>query len=124
MRNMNQTRESCSQECNVTQNNMQNSCNNCNAMQNNMQNAYSRRNVARGNMQKSCDGCNCEDISMKCSDPLRGMPIGIGYVPWQEWGCVYDYAEALSKATIFPSLDLPFYGCIPRSFQTNKGGNA
>lgn len=35
-------------------------------------------------------------------------PLAMAYVPMQQWDCVYDDAAALSRGTIFPSLDLPF----------------
>ena len=94
-------------------------------MNQNMGNCNSNRDAYKNRPANVCEKkCQCEDKSTKCNDPLRGMPIGIGYVPWQTWGRVYDYAEGLSRGTIFPPLDLPFYGCIPRGFHTNKGGNA
>lgn len=118
MRNMNQIPGNGSSRSN----NMQNSCGNCNVSQGNMANSFGGCNTSRNNnLRRNCD---CEDESTMSSDPLRGMPLAIGYVPWQQWGCIYDYAEALSRGTIFPPLDLPFYGCIPRGFHTNKGGNA
>lgn len=63
----------------------------------------------------------CEPHSSRYNDPLQGMPIGIGYVPWQEWGNLYDPARGLCAGTMFAPLDLPFYGCIPNSYRT-KGG--
>lgn len=110
MRNMNQTPGNCPSKCNPPQRQMSDCCGRYNSPQNRMSN--------------SCKKCHCEDKSTMCSDPLRGMPIGMGYVPWQEWGCVYNYDEGLSRGTIFPPLDLPFYGCIPRGLHTDKGGNA
>lgn len=38
------------------------------------------------------------------------MPIGMAYVPMQFWEKPYDNATALSRGTIFPSLDKPFIG--------------
>lgn len=35
-------------------------------------------------------------------------PIGMGYVPMQQWGAVYPPDTALQRGTIFPELDLPF----------------
>lgn len=37
-------------------------------------------------------------------------PIGMAYVPYQEWETPYDDVIALQRGTIFPSLDLPFIG--------------
>lgn len=43
-------------------------------------------------------------------------PIGMAYVPFQQWEQPYDEAMALSRGTIFPSLDLPWIGeeAVPR----------
>lgn len=71
----------------------------------------------------SC-GCNpdCDAGSSLYNDPLNGMATAIGYVPWQQWCKVYDLCKGLNQGTIFPSLDLPFYGCIPRGFSKGQGG--
>jgi hypothetical protein len=83
-------------------------------------NSFGRRNPA---MQSGC-GCGCtDDASSIQNDALRGLPVGIGYVPWQQWECVYNPDEGLARGTIFPSLDLPFYGCIPRGYYCSKGGH-
>ncbi len=37
-------------------------------------------------------------------------PIGMAYVPYQQWETPYDEAVAFSRGTMFPSLDLPFIG--------------
>ncbi len=78
----------------------------------------------QSSMPTPCNSCDCKDYTSAQNDPLRGMAIGIGYVPWQEWECIYNVEEGLSRGTIFPSLDLPFYGCIPRGYLCNKGGRA
>ena len=56
------------------------------------------------------------------NDQLRGMPLGMGYVPWQEWGKTYPPNEGLACGTIFPCLNLPFFGCIPRGYNNKRGG--
>ncbi|RHP84596.1 spore coat associated protein CotJA [Roseburia sp. AM59-24XD] len=48
------------------------------------------------------------------------MPLAIGYVPWQQWRKIYDPADGLANGTIFPELNLQFYGCIPQGCA--KGG--
>ena len=35
-------------------------------------------------------------------------PLAMAYVPFQQWGDVYDDNSALCKGTLFPELDLPF----------------
>lgn len=39
---------------------------------------------------------------------MAGMPIGMGYVPWQRWGQTYPLSQGFQRGTIFPELDLPF----------------
>lgn len=39
--------------------------------------------------------------------PAR-TPLAMAYVPFQEWGEVYDDDKALSCGTLFPDLKLPF----------------
>lgn len=75
-----------------------------------------RNGMAGCDAMKSCRENGCQD-----NDPLQGMPLGIGYVPLQQWGQVYCTEKALSRGTIFPPLDLPFCGCIPRGAY-RKGG--
>lgn len=40
----------------------------------------------------------------------ESTPIGMAYVPFQKWEQPYDDNIALSRGTIFPSLDKPFIG--------------
>ena len=35
-------------------------------------------------------------------------PPGMAYVPFQQWGKVYDAETGLCRGTMFPVLDLPF----------------
>lgn len=76
-----------------------------------------------GNDKPSC-GCNpgCDADSSLYNDPLKGMALAIGYVPWQHWCKVYDLCKGLQQGTIFPPLDLPFYGCVPRGYCKGQGG--
>ena len=43
--------------------------------------------------------CRCEDY-----------PIGMGYVPWQEFKNLYEPERGLHAGTIFIELDKPFTG--------------
>ena len=76
----------------------------------------------------SMSDCGCKEMSMKsdcgcasiphknncrCGDPnehMRHMPVGMGYVPMQQWEEMYDPATALCQGTAFPSLNLIFCG--------------
>ena len=37
-------------------------------------------------------------------------PVGMCYVPFQQWETPYAENVALERGTMFPSLDLPFCG--------------
>ncbi|MBQ3081537.1 MAG: spore coat associated protein CotJA [Clostridia bacterium] len=39
-----------------------------------------------------------------------GWVLAMAYVPWQEWGELYDEEKALCRGTLFPDLDKPFLG--------------
>ncbi len=69
------------------------------------------------NMNNNCDACGTarmmhphDDCGNSDRDELRGMPIAMGYVPWQNFGCTYEPMEGLRAGTIFPELEKPFYG--------------
>ena len=36
--------------------------------------------------------------------------VAMAYVPFQQWGDVYEPERALDAGTLFPDLDKPFYG--------------
>ena len=75
--------------------------------------------------QRDCMMTRCKNENCSChSDTLYGMPLGIGYVPWQRWSKLYDSSEALYHGTIFPELNLPFLGCIPKGWPNGRGGRA
>lgn len=38
----------------------------------------------------------------------ENMPIGMAYVPFQQWSEVYNEDEAFSNGTLFPELNFPF----------------
>ena len=69
-------------------------------------------------MTEGCDVCGetrmqhhrqCDDCSRK-QDKIMGMPLAMGYVPWQTFECTYEPMQGLHAGTIFPELDKPFYG--------------
>ena len=67
-------------------------------------------------MKEICDdGCarnhnHCDDDCNRGRDMLYGVPLTMAYVPWQNFECTYEPAQALKVGTIFPELDKPFYG--------------
>ena len=51
--------------------------------------------------------------SIRCESLMpfpQHTPIAMAYVPYQQWEKLYDDAVAISRGTIFPSLDKPFIG--------------
>ncbi len=50
--------------------------------------------------------CDCKDENKH----MRHMPVGIGYVPMQQWCSLYDPETALCQGTAFPELNLIFCG--------------
>ena len=67
-------------------------------------------------MPERCeDGCDrnrkpCNADASRGRDLLYGVPLTMGYVPWQKFECTYEPAQGLQAGTIFPELDKPFYG--------------
>lgn len=75
------------------------------------------------NVQRMMD--SCADDSANCgNDPIYGMPLAMGYVPWQQWRKIYNPEEGLCNGTIFPELNLQFFGCIPKGWPNGRGGRA
>lgn len=67
----------------------------------------SNRNYAR----RYAASCNKDNILRpENMETERKMPLGISYVPWQEFAKMYDPLKALHSGTAFPELDLPFCG--------------
>ena len=73
-------------------------------------------------MARTMKECQNDPANSCNGDPLYGMPLAIGYVPWQKWCKTYEPCEGLANGTIFPELDLQFYGCIPQGWACKKGG--
>lgn len=38
----------------------------------------------------------------------KDTPLGMAYVPYQQWGEVYNSGDALENGTLFPDLRFPF----------------
>ena len=41
---------------------------------------------------------------------LNQFPLGMAYVPMQQWGELYDHETAICEGTAFPCLNLIFCG--------------
>lgn len=50
---------------------------------------------------------NCYEKQESCIDKF---PVGMTYVPWQNWNQIYEFDKALHSGTLFPELDKPFIG--------------
>lgn len=64
-------------------------------------------------MEKKYTPDMCEMRHMEpMIDPrvVDNFPVGMAYVPWQNWQNVYSHDVGLNRGTIFPDLDLPFLG--------------
>ena len=91
--------------------------NNMNSMMHQREMMYQRdMRMPRTRMPEPCNnGCDmnrkpCDDDCSQDRDMIYGMPLAMAYVPWQRFGCTYEPEQALQAGTIFPELDLPFYG--------------
>jgi len=62
----------------------------------------------------SC-GCGYKQKSMSDMlpvhyDSIDNFPVGMCYVPWQQWNQIYDLEKGFHCGTIFPELNKPFLG--------------
>ena len=92
--NMNMTRGNCGKNTCT-----KNACTNDNYVNNNCVNSgCSNNNCINGGYSNN----NCRE--------MKNYPIGMAYVPWQEWKNVMPAKEGICYGTIFSELVLPFYG--------------
>lgn len=49
------------------------------------------------------EGCNIRPFPEK-------TPVGMAYVPYQQWNDLYTADEGFIRGTLFPELDYPFKG--------------
>ncbi len=54
--------------------------------------------------------CSTNGLTVPSGRFPEDTPLAMAYVPFQQWEETYAENVALAKGTIFPSLDLPFYG--------------
>ena len=52
----------------------------------------------------------CYMRECNASNRCDAYPIGMAYVPWQNFKDIYDIDRGLSAGTIFAELDKPFMG--------------
>lgn len=65
---------------------------------------FSSRSMHAGTYQSSSIS-GCPGVS---AGHIENLPIGMGYVPMQQWQQIYNLEQGLTRGTIFPELDLPF----------------
>ena len=87
--------------------------------------SYGSCGMNEAEMERMMQQCEKDSAQRGC-DALYGMHLAMGYVPWQEWGRTYEPAEGIGCGTIFPELNLPFLGCVPRDCGcgARRGGRA
>lgn len=52
-----------------------------------------------------------DDVSTNPLSPFpEQTPIGMAYVPYQQWDEIYEANEGFCRGTMFPMLDYPFKG--------------
>lgn len=61
-------------------------------------------------MNKCYESGETYSCRQKKADPLSGMPLAMGYVPWQHLSTIYEPDQALREGTMFPELRKPFGG--------------
>ncbi len=54
--------------------------------------------------------CGCQDNCQDGNPHMRHFQLGMGYVPMQEWGDLYDLEVGYCQGTIFPDLNFVFCG--------------
>lgn len=65
----------------------------------------------RTNTASTYTGCGCNEKMTRSDDYcIDQFPIGMAYVPWQQFRDLYDPHVGLSRGTFFKELDYPFYG--------------
>lgn len=57
-----------------------------------------------------CTVRNVDEMHQEYSDGMSGFPLGMAYVPWQQFVNLYDSTTGFDRGTIFKDLDLDFYG--------------
>jgi hypothetical protein len=54
------------------------------------------------------DDNNCGQFTGACPG-VKECPLGMAYVPFQEWDNIYEPEKGFQTGTIFADLDLPYY---------------
>lgn len=57
-----------------------------------------------------CSNTKSDPCGIAGSNRIDQFPVGMAYVPWQEFKDLYDPHQGLCHGTMFKELDYPFYG--------------
>ena len=49
---------------------------------------------------------------MNCPNSVQLQVVGMAYVPWQQFGNLYEPDQALRNGTVFQDLNKPFHGSM------------
>ena len=105
----------------MNRNSMNQNCNQCSGSRNGVNNGgrqmpNNQRRIINDNAGRSMEvECVCK-VSKNChkNDPMEKLgdefPLVMAYVPWQQWGDMYDAECGLMQGTIFKDLNLEFCG--------------
>ena len=58
--------------------------------------------------EKMAEAAPMTDVPLQTPVFPAVTPPGMAYVPFQQWGEIYDAENGFSSGTLFPVLDLPF----------------
>ena len=61
-------------------------------------------------LEEMAELTSAADVPLETPVFPRVTPPAMAYVPYQQWGDVYDAEKGLCRGTMFPVLDLPFSG--------------
>ena len=59
-------------------------------------------------MKQDMNDAVLSDMNLDKSRFPSKTPLGMAYVPFQQWGDMFPEDEGFEKGTIFPELDFPF----------------
>lgn len=67
--------------------------------------SYHNQDAGLQNAQTGSDALPCASAA---AGSMEQYPVGMGYVPWQQWRQTYSLEQGLNRGTIFADLDLTF----------------
>ena len=92
---------------------MNNKCNTCNDCQKRQEQSKCSKCQTCSEKPK-CGECGCQTSKPAATNQKhrcnKNCYIAIANIPMQEWNDTYAVEKALQQGTIFPELDLPFFG--------------